>query len=156
VELPDLKTVLRAQLFDKDLVQEIASGPNRYTEQLKNSGGNTFSKWSRVSGSLWQQKNTGTFHANGYCTEAQCETVFVTKSSCSHTSFWFCHCTGQIWITSVDSSILLITPMTQLKDHKLYPIIRHLNSKIQVVYLLKQNTSVELQMLWNGCLSFAQ
>jgi len=40
---------------------------------------------------------------------------------------------------------------------KFHSIIRHLNSKFQVLYLPKQDTSVdELQMLWKGHLSFTQ
>ena len=38
-----------------------------------------FSKRSRVN--EWQPVTTGTFHANGYCTEAQPEIVFVIKST---------------------------------------------------------------------------
>jgi hypothetical protein len=38
----------------------------------------------------------GTFNANGYYTEAQSEIVFLKKSTCNHTSFWFCHFVGQI------------------------------------------------------------
>ena len=110
VELADLKTSAKGltntadtfeQLFDNDMAQESATEPNRYAEQLKNSRGNTFSKWSRVN--EWQPVTEeevyivlALFFANGYCTEAQCETVFVTKSTCSHASFWFSHCTGQI------------------------------------------------------------
>jgi len=40
---------------------------------------------------------------------------------------------------------------------KIYPIIRHLNSKFQVLYLPKQDISGdELQMLWKGLLSFTK
>jgi hypothetical protein len=101
---------------------------------------------------------TGTLSANGYCAEAQCETVFVMKSTWRHQFlFLSLHCTDLT--STVDSCILLTPPMTHMKDHKIrskiYPIIRQLNSKFQLLYLPRQDTSVDVsQMLWKGSLSF--
>ena len=38
----------------------------------------------------------GTYHANGYYTEAQSETVFLKKPTRNLTSFWICHLVAQI------------------------------------------------------------
>lgn len=81
--------------------------------------------------------STGTFHANGYCTEAQSETVFLTKSTCSHTSFWFFHFAGQIWKHLWVPAFyrhLQIHVSGTTKTVQIYPIIRHLNSKFQSLY----------------------
>jgi hypothetical protein len=117
-------------------------------------------KWVTARDSRRNICSTVTFLANGYCTEAQSESVLLTKSTCSHARFWFCHFAGQIW-----KHLWVPAFYLHLQGHasgttktvQIYPIIRHLNSKFQTLYLPQQDISVDESLtLWKGRLSFEQ
>ena len=88
------------QFFDKYIVQKIVTETNRYAEQFKNSRGNILSKRLRVNG--WQPVTAEEIYvvlALFMLMEIVQKTslrLFLTKSSCSYTSFWFCHFVGPI------------------------------------------------------------
>lgn len=86
--------------IDKDIVQKNVTETSCYTEQFKHLRDNICFKWLGVN--EWhlvtaEEFYTVTFHSNGFCIEAQSETVFLTKSACSHVSSWFFHFIGHMW-----------------------------------------------------------
>ena len=81
-------------------MQKIVTEESSYVEKFNTAGGNIFSKrsWGKRVAASDSRRNVcciDTFHANGCSTEAQRENIFLTKSTCGHNKFQFCHFFGQ-------------------------------------------------------------
>ena len=132
VELADLKTSAKGltntvdtfeQLFDKDMAQESATEPNRYSEQFKNSRGNILSKLSRVN--EWQPVTAEVVYI--------VLTLFVLMGTVQKPSVRRYFSRNQVAATPVAGSVIALdryeiirrfqhfinTSMTHLKDNKI-------------------------------------
>ena len=111
------------QLFDKDMVQKIATEPHRYAQQFKNSRGNTFSMRSWVN--EWKPVTA----EETYIVLA----LFVLMGTVQKPSVRLYLSRNQVAATPVFGSVisldrfeincrfqhLLTSPVTHLKDHKI-------------------------------------
>ena len=111
------------QLFDKDMAQESATEPNRYSEQFKNSRGNILSKLSRVN--EWQPVTAEVVYI--------VLTLFVLMGTVQKPSVRRYFSRNQVAATPVAGSVIALdryeiirrfqhfinTSMTHLKDNKI-------------------------------------
>jgi len=154
------------QFFDKYIVQKIVTETNRYAEQFKNSRGNIFSKRSRVN--EWQPVTAEEIYV--------VLALFMLMGIVQKTSLRLYFSRNHLVATPVFGSVISLdrfesicrflhftdnttkdTYEGQQKLFKIYPLIRHLNSKFQTLYLPQQNISVDESLtLWKGRLSFKQ
>jgi hypothetical protein len=154
------------QFFDTDIVQKIVTETNYYAEQFKNSRGEIFSKRSKVK--EWQHMTAEEIYV--------LLALFMLMGIVQRPSLRLYFSQNQLLAMPVFGSVILLDRFESIckflrfidntsKDtyeatqtlFKIYPIIRHLNSKFHSLYLPQQDISVDESLtLWKGCLSFKQ
>jgi hypothetical protein len=152
--------------FDPQIIQLIVTETNRYAEQYKNQRGNLFTFRSPVRAWVPVTENEiytvlGMFLLMGIVQKPTLRSYFSIKRVISTPGFADIMSRDRFelickFLHFIDNDSLQ-TYEGPPKLFKIYPILCHLNSKFQSLYLPKQNISIDESLtLWKGRLSFLQ
>ena len=152
--------------FDKEIIHLIVLETNRYAQQYQNARGNLFSFRSPVRGWTPVTSNEiytvlGLFLLMGIVQKPTVRSYFSKKKIISTPSFSEVISRERFelickFLHFVDNESF-VTYQGPSKLFKIFPVLCHLNSKFQTLYLPMQNIAIDESLtLWKGRLSFVQ